>query len=80
MDQTAEKVKEIVIKYIGEDLPDPDTDLVEEGMIQSLTMMNILMALEEEFHFETEATDIVRDNFRTIAAISALVGKYTGKE
>ena len=73
-----EQIKERVCEIIKNIIPDyqEEIDLVDSGLITSLTMMNLVIALEDEFLFETEAKDMVRDNFRTASSIARMVERY----
>lgn len=52
-----------------------DDDLVEKGMIDSMTFVDLLAHLERDFgiNISTDALDL--DNFRSIAKIAEFVAK-----
>lgn len=54
-----------------------DGDLVEVGMT-SVDMVSLMLAVEAEFDVMIPATDITPQNFRSIAAIDALVSRLEG--
>lgn len=70
------KVKQIVEDSLGQTVEDPETDLVDTGLINSLAIMNIAVGLEDVFGYETDVSDIVKDNFRSISSITEMVRKY----
>src|SRR5581483_9880503 len=51
-----------------------DRDLVDIGMT-SVDMVSLMLAVEAEFDVMIPATDITPQNFRSIAAIDALVSR-----
>lgn len=53
--------------------PDPETDLIEQSLIDSLAVMGLVNFLEQEFDIEIELDQITADNFRTVTAMAALV-------
>lgn len=53
--------------------PDPETDLIEQSLIDSLAVMGLVNFLEKEFDLEIELDQITADNFRTVTAMAALV-------
>lgn len=55
-----------IMKYEGE-------DMIEDGIIDSLEVMEIATKLEDEFNFELTADDIVPENFNNVKGIIALV-------
>ena len=75
---TEERIIDI-IKSIVEDESivtnlDSDTDLLENEILDSLSLMMLVTRLEEEFTIgEFEAVDIIPENFSTVNAILKLV-------
>ncbi len=51
----------------------PDQDLIGSGLLDSLMVMRLIQAIEEELSVEIDGDDIVPRNFRTIRTIEALV-------
>ncbi len=51
----------------------PDTDLIEEGLIDSLMLVTLIMHLESEYGITVAFEDIELDNFRTVNAIEQFV-------
>jgi acyl carrier protein len=51
----------------------PDTPLLESGLLDSLTIMEIVTALDKQAGIELPETEIVAANFRTPLALWALV-------
>lgn len=50
-----------------------DLRLIEQAVIDSLGIFQMLSFLEEEFHMTVEPESIVLENFETINAIAAMV-------
>ena len=48
-------------------------DLLEEGLIDSFEIVNIVVELEEAFHIEIEPEFILPENFQTVESIVNLV-------
>lgn len=55
-----------------------DTDVIEEGLLDSLAFVQLLLALEEEFGVKVDLADLELDDFSTITSIARLVS--TNKE
>jgi acyl carrier protein len=51
----------------------PDFPLIENHVIDSLGMLTLVSALEDEFGIDVEDEDLVPDNFGTIGQIAAFV-------
>jgi acyl carrier protein len=51
-----------------------DDDLVEEGLIDSLGIFELVSFMEDQLGVAIEPEDIVLENFSTLAAMRRLVG------
>ena len=71
-----EKFKEILANVNSEILDDPDLDLVEDGIIDSLDIMTIISDCEEAFEIDFDPDDVMPENFASAETIWALVQKY----
>ncbi len=72
------RVAKLVLKLLEKRNPaaitvDPAQDLREAGLT-SLDMVNLMLAVEEEFDIFVPTDRMTVDNFRTIRAVEALVG------
>ena len=50
-----------------------DTELLEEGIADSLTMMDLLVFIETEWKLRLDFADLNADVFRTPATLAALI-------
>ena len=50
-----------------------DTDLIDEGMMDSLTLVDLLVRLEQEFQIVVSIDDLEIENFRTIRLLASFV-------
>ena len=70
-----EKLIEI-IKNVNENVIDyKGNNMIEDGIIDSLELMEIIDAIEENLGIEIDADDIVMENFMNIDSIVALITK-----
>ena len=81
MESTRETVKRFILDKIlqGEDpknLTDT-TELKESGILDSMSTLELVTFLEEEFKIELEAADLDTSNLATIASIANLVASKT---
>jgi acyl carrier protein len=56
---------------------DPDTDLIHSGVIDSLSIMALLVFLEEETGTRVPLEDLLLDSIRTPRTIAAVHGPRT---
>ena len=69
-----------VLQAVNSDIKNDDTDLLASGLLDSFDIVNLVSQLEEAFTVEIEPTDIVPENFRTVAAIATLMERSTSVE
>jgi Phosphopantetheine attachment site. len=68
-----QKLTELFAKKLNLDVSSVDTDLVETGLLDSLTLVELLTQLEETFGVSISTDDLELENFRSIASIAGLV-------
>lgn len=68
-----EKVLEILEEYCEEALSYEGDNMMEEGVIDSFTVINIVSELEDVFDIEIDAKYVVAENFKNKEAIMDLV-------
>ncbi|AEM86160.1 hypothetical protein GCM10017744_075890 [Streptomyces antimycoticus] len=85
MDQavTAEATEQAITAFVSErvkaEVP-ADQDLFGSGLVSSMFAMELVVHLEQAFSVQILGDDLKRDNFRTIAAMTALVVRLRGGE
>jgi acyl carrier protein len=70
----AERVA-MIFEERGIDVPDPGTDLITGGLLDSLALVELLMQLEEEFDVRIAFEHLDLEDFRTIKRIVAFIGR-----
>jgi acyl carrier protein len=65
-----ENLKKILLTEIAVDLGkkslDPDEDLLEQGIIDSLGIMKLLLFMEETYGIAVADEEVVPENFQTV--------------
>ena len=69
-----DQVAGVFLRSLNLEVPSPDTDLFETGLLDSLAFVELLLALERDFGVTTAVEDLEVDNFRSIARIAEFVG------
>lgn len=70
-----------LLEQISEDADfEHSTDFIEDGLMDSFQMVELVSELEDEFSIEISGKDIIPENFRNLDTIGAMVRKYTGEE
>ena len=70
-----EKVLEILEEHCEEALDYDGDSMMEDGVIDSFTVINVVSDLEDEFDIEIDAKYVIAENFRNREAIIELVRK-----
>ena len=65
--------KRAIVRAVGR-----DEDLIESGL-SSLDLVNLMLAVEDEFDVKIPDRDMTPANFRTVARIEALLERANGE-
>ena len=68
-----EQISEIFLHSLNVEVPSPDTELFESGLLDSLAFVELLLAIERDFGVTTAVDDLEVDNFRSVARIAQFV-------
>jgi acyl carrier protein len=63
----------------GKKLLDPDEDLLEHGMLDSMGIMKLIVYIEETFAITVEDVEIIPENFQNLNSMVAFVGQKIQK-
>lgn len=75
-DKTAtvmEVIADLFHQHLNVDVTSVDTDLIEEGLLDSLMLVELLMHLEQNYKISITIEDLEFDNFRTIRSIESFI-------
>jgi acyl carrier protein len=56
----------------------PDTDLIDQGVLDSLEILRLVAFLEECFRITVPVEEFVPQNFRTPSTVAAMVARLDG--
>jgi len=67
------------IKTLKPNVPDfePETNLLEEEILDSVAMMELVLWSEEQYGFTVDTDDLTPENFATLTAITEYVEKMS---
>jgi D-alanine--poly(phosphoribitol) ligase subunit 2 len=70
---SAEQISELVRNILGVHAPGPEVDLIESGLIDSLSLVTLIAELEATYdvRFPLESFDV--EDFRTLERMAAVV-------
>ena len=66
-----------ILEEINPDINyEKETALVDGGIFDSLEIMSIVSDMEDCFHIEIDAEDVIAENFNSVQNMLELIGKY----
>lgn len=72
-------MKEKIVRILSELRPEFDfnepLNFIEEGMLDSFDIINLVTALDSEFSISIDGMDVLPDNFSSVERIEALLKK-----
>jgi D-alanine--poly(phosphoribitol) ligase subunit 2 len=69
------ELERIFADVTGSKPPSPDADLIEVGVLDSLALVEVLFAIEQELGVEIPADRLEVTRFRTLASLAELVAE-----
>ncbi len=76
--EATEKVLNILTDRLNLTVPTPQTDLIGEGILDSLALVDLIMHLEGEFGIVVEPDQLELENFQTVERIGDMVVRFSG--
>lgn len=73
-----EKIKGILFELCGEEVENTELSLTDDLSLDSLTMVTLLMGIEDEFLIELEEKDMNPYDLTTVQGCIDLVERYVG--
>jgi D-alanine--poly(phosphoribitol) ligase subunit 2 len=73
MNAIIERLGALFVESFHIEVPSPDTDLLETGILDSFQFVELLFQLEQDFGLRIKIDDIDLDDLRTLARIARLV-------
>lgn len=68
-----DKICAVFVQHLHVQPPSPNKDLIESGMIDSLTFVELIAGLEQEFSIRIPLADLDLNHFRSIDQIDQFI-------
>lgn len=78
IDTLLDKLTQLFHDELNLEIDSVDQDLIEEGLLDSLSLVEMLLLLEQEFGVEVSILDIDFDQFRTTRNLATFVSTAIG--
>lgn len=72
-----DRVHRMLTDHLHLDAATPDTDIVDNGALDSFAMVEVLVALEEHFGVEVDVDELDVDDFRCARSIATLIAAHS---
>lgn len=66
-------IESILKRHLRIAVPSADTDLLESGLLDSLGLVEVIAAIEQQFGIVVDLMDLELDDVRTVDSIGRLV-------
>lgn len=76
--QTRERIERILRERMAVEVPAPDTDLFDSGLVDSLAFVELLVGIEEELGQRIALAEIELDDLRSTDRIARLLVSRNG--
>jgi acyl carrier protein len=73
------RIKAVFVQALNVEPPDDRTDLIESGVIDSLALVELLFALEQEFAVSLPLDTLDVESFRSIKTIGEFIAGLDGR-
>ena len=70
-----ERIRTILYDRLQIEAPPADQDLIEAGILDSLSFVDLLVAIEEEFSIRIVLDSVDLNNFRSVAMIANYIAQ-----
>lgn len=75
---TKQQILRILVEEINIEVDDAGTDLIDTGLLDSLTFVELLFQIEQSMGVQVDIEEIDLDDLRTVAKIAELVERQRG--
>ena len=75
-----DRISALFLRHLSIEVPSEDADLLDTGVLDSLTLVQLLLHIEEDFGVQISVEDVQIDNFRSLSRITELILSYNGIE
>jgi acyl carrier protein len=68
------QLSDLFLNDLNIEVPGPDTDLIETGMMDSMKLVELLVQIEQQFGLRVELEQIEIDDLRSVRGIARMIG------
>ena len=68
------RLNALFLDQLNVEIPGPDTDLIESGLLDSLQLVELLVQIEQHFGLRIALEQVEFDDLRSVTRIARLIG------
>jgi methoxymalonate biosynthesis acyl carrier protein len=68
-----EQMVALFLQHLNVVVADPDTDLIDEGLLDSLMLVELIVHLEEHYGIAVALDDVELDHFRSLRRLTQFI-------
>jgi len=68
-----EQMVELFLQQLNVIVADPDADLIDEGLLDSLMLVELIVHLEEHYGISVALDDLELDHFRSLSRLTQFI-------
>jgi acyl carrier protein len=73
-----DRVQRLFVEALNVQVPSPEADLIDGGLLDSLALVELLFAMEREFNVTIPLEELDIDAFRSVNSIADFVEQSVG--
>lgn len=78
-DDAIPRIQKAFLAVLNVEIDDPDEDVIDSGMLDSLGLIELLVEVEREFGVQLDLEELDVDDFRTPRRIAGVVSSSSGQ-
>jgi D-alanine--poly(phosphoribitol) ligase subunit 2 len=68
-----QQMVELFLQQLNVIVANPDSDLIEEGLLDSLLLVELIVHLEEQYGIAVQLDDLELDHFRSLSRLTEFI-------
>jgi len=80
LDEIQGLITNILVGKVYVKVPSPTTDLLQAGLLDSITLVELIVGIEEQFGIQVPLEEIQSDHYRSVERIADFVSLCLARE
>jgi D-alanine--poly(phosphoribitol) ligase subunit 2 len=80
IDKNQGLVTKILVENVHVEVPSPTTDLIKAGLLDSITLVELIVGIEEAFGIQVPFEELEIDHFRSVEVIADFISSCLARQ